>query len=127
MVVRPAASRCTLLISSFTLFTLSPTDAAVATTGSLPPVHAGAGAAGAGAADPDPDEVWGAGRANVTVTRRFLRRPSSLPLSATGSAEPWPAAWKLTPCRLTRALSCVSTACARATDRGLLMASLPLL
>jgi hypothetical protein len=40
----------------------------------------------------------GSGLLNVTVTRRFLRRPSSVLLEATGSFDPCPATWKVTPC-----------------------------
>ncbi|GAA1544208.1 hypothetical protein GCM10009678_28570 [Actinomadura kijaniata] len=66
-----------------------------------------------------------AGRAKVTVTRRFLARPASVPLEATGASEPWPRARNVTPPRVTSPPSAPRTASARRRDSGSLTASFP--
>src|SRR5581483_9518426 len=111
-VTRPVESRCRLSISTLPSRLRESVGLGVAPT----PAPAGAG---------DADAGWGTDLANVTVTRRFLRRPCSVAFDATGSDEPCPAAVNVTPGLVTSDVSRSSTAWARALDSGLLMASFP--
>src|SRR5579884_3428639 len=86
----------------------------------------------AGAAGADAGGVGGVGAftAKTIVTRRLSARPaglsdpSGLVLGATGSADPRPLAWNVTPGRAGRRSA--TTAAARACERGMFTWSVPI-